>query len=54
MKFGRAGMTGAGAALCSDTVRGDDNVNFYKLPHLCTSVPLFRNERVFDGSVSDF
>ncbi len=41
-------MTGAMTAFCQDTVEGDGNVNSYKLPHLCTSAPLFQGECVME------
>lgn len=41
-------MTGAMTALCQDTVEGEGNVNSYKLPHLCTSAPLFQGECVME------
>lgn len=38
-------MTGAMTAFCQDTVEREENMNSYKLPHLCIDAPAFQGER---------
>lgn len=44
MKFDIPMMTGAMTALCQDTVKAEDNVNSYKLPHLRATALLLQDE----------
>lgn len=48
-------MTAAKIALCQDSEEVEENVNLYKLAHLCTAAVPFQGEgREHDGSAGDF